>query len=240
MTQNIPANTKKYSRKAEKKHAQQDKHSKLTTTHTTTTTSFTHVKQYIQPTQCNIYDLYTMKKWCINKKREKKGQHSEKRHHWKIKVLGLSQSGKDLSTWPTTCHKLIWALKQTNTQILQKQYTAPTSTLKHYIQVMKNQIYVQTKENTQKDSIQTHKQENDRETNQNPRNAVLQPWTKRFSPNRKKDTEVLSRRFHTRHQNDETWPHQRAGARQRSRVFFWWFQQHDLYFFLGARHDCGF
>ena len=60
MTQNIPTNTKKYTRKAEKKHAQQDKHTKLTTTHKKKAIS--RVKQYIQPTDCNIYDLYITKK----------------------------------------------------------------------------------------------------------------------------------------------------------------------------------
>ena len=54
-TQNIVTNTKKYTRKAGKKHAQQDKHTKMTTTHTTTTSYITcqaiystHRLQYIR------------------------------------------------------------------------------------------------------------------------------------------------------------------------------------------------
>ena len=44
--------------------------------------------------------------------------------------------------------------KQTHKSV-QKQYTAQTSTLKLYIEVMKNQIYVQTKQNIQTDAMHT-------------------------------------------------------------------------------------
>jgi len=48
---------------------------------------------------------------------------------------------------------------------VQKQYTAPTSTLKLYIEVMKNQIYVQTKQNIQTDAMHTRINSKNRKTN---------------------------------------------------------------------------
>ena len=59
-TQNIVTNTKKYTRKAGEKYAKQDTQSKLP--QNTLLLASSHVKQYIQQTDCNIYYLYMMKK----------------------------------------------------------------------------------------------------------------------------------------------------------------------------------
>ena len=103
------------------------------------------------------YILSTCNKKVIQQiKREKKDRHSVKRDTIeKSRSWGsLSQERISPSGQP---HGTSWyglSNKQTHKSV-QKQYTAPTSTLKLYIEVMKNQIYVQTKQNIQTDAMHT-------------------------------------------------------------------------------------
>ena len=62
MTQNIVTNTKKYTRKAEKKTRTTGQTHKADNNTLLLLLAISRVKQYIQHTQCNIYDRYIVEK----------------------------------------------------------------------------------------------------------------------------------------------------------------------------------
>ena len=84
-----------------------------------------------------------MKKWCIKEKREKEDQHSDERHHFKIRVLGISQS-KLASNHTYVPRPGIWGGEMAKTNIVKQNIHKTSCSPNQHAQILYNS---HTKEN---------------------------------------------------------------------------------------------